>query len=60
MNFESFIQSVESSRGAKHIWTQLQTQTFIPLKLEPLIISITSDLAPTLVDSINIIKVKIQ
>ena len=50
MNFESFIQSVESSRGAKHIWTQLQTQTFIPLKLEPLIISITSDLAPTLVD----------
>ena len=32
------------------IHTQLTTQTLIPLMLEPLIISITSDLAPTLVD----------
>ena len=43
-----------------NIHTQLPTQTFLPLKLEPLIISITSDLAPTLVDLINIIEVKIQ
>ena len=42
------------------IHTQLPTQTLIPLMLEPLIISITSDLAPTLVDLINIIEVKIQ
>ena len=42
------------------IHTQLPTQTLIPLMLEPLIISITSDLAPTLVNLINIIEVKIQ
>ena len=52
--YESHLQSEQilvERRGARYSDPITNaTQTFIPLKLEPLILSITSDLAPTLVD----------